>query len=202
MGLFSWVMKGFGIEKKKEDNRRPISHVPSAVVTPEVPQASVESGAFDLRNFSAPTLFADGFSQPQSQLFGQSQSGGKSLSVTSPHTYQDIQMLIENLQRGNPCIISLEALDPTDAQRKLDFLSGALYSLGGSIKTLQPNLYAITPSGMGINGVPQTQPQQQVQQPQQQQMQMQQPQFVSNYGAPAGNYPNGGGNGFGGGSRY
>jgi len=156
MGIFNWVLKGVGIEKQPENDRRSVANVASAAVDMETEQNNLYQNPnlkteqkFDMRNFTSPTLFNEG-QQNYTQNYGVS-GLGKNLVVTSPNSYTDIQMLIESLQKGQPCIINLEGLDSTDAQRKLDFLAGAIYSMGGSIKTLQPNMYILTPNGMGIS---------------------------------------------------
>ena len=43
-----------------------------------------------------------------------------------------------------------EASSEDEAQRMLDFASGAVYALGGCIQQVAPNIFLLTPEGLGI----------------------------------------------------
>ena len=74
------------------------------------------------------------------------------VTIYSPKTYADVQDMIDNLRRGESIIVNLEGIESESAQRILDFLSGASYALGGSMRRVKEmnSTFLITPQGTGI----------------------------------------------------
>lgn len=72
------------------------------------------------------------------------------VSVIKPKSYQDIQLLIDSLKQKEGFIVDFEDTEFKLAQRMLDFLSGAIYSLEGSIDILKNKMYILLPKGLNI----------------------------------------------------
>lgn len=70
--------------------------------------------------------------------------------VMSPRNFDDIQTLITNLAGGQSVICKLDGVSNADAQRMLDFMSGAAFALGGSMQRIETNMYLVTTKGVGI----------------------------------------------------
>ncbi len=70
--------------------------------------------------------------------------------ICKPQTFKDVQGLIDNLRRKEPLIFNLEGISNESAQRILDFMSGASYALGGSMKRIKEYLFLVTPEGVSI----------------------------------------------------
>ncbi len=70
--------------------------------------------------------------------------------VYEPRTPSDVQQLIDYLKRKEPAIINLDSVDEESAQRILDFFSGAVYALNGSIHRISGNIFLLTPEGVVI----------------------------------------------------
>lgn len=101
------------------------------------------------------TPFASGSTQFMNGGFGASALGGsmhgnRNILVVTPSSNNEVTEVMTNLRNGDACIVCLEGLDVTDAQRRLDFLSGAICAMGGSIKKLNANTYILTPTGIGV----------------------------------------------------
>ncbi|MCM1367732.1 MAG: cell division protein SepF [Roseburia sp.] len=70
----------------------------------------------------------------------------------SPRTSADVERLIDYLRRHEPAIIDLDPIaESPDAQRILDFTSGAVYALGGRIISIKRNLFLIVPEGIDVS---------------------------------------------------
>lgn len=64
--------------------------------------------------------------------------------IYRPQNSADVEKLIDYLKRGEAAIIDLDPIcDSPDAQRVLDFTSGAVYALGGKIAAIKPNVFLI-----------------------------------------------------------
>ena len=74
------------------------------------------------------------------------------VNLYTPKSYADVQSMIDILRRNESVIVNLEGIESSSAQRILDFLSGAAYALGGSMRRVDEKRlnFLITPQGMGI----------------------------------------------------
>lgn len=70
--------------------------------------------------------------------------------VYEPTNYNDVQTLIDYLKRKEPAIINLDGVEPATAQRVLDFTSGAIYALNGSVLRISGNIFLLSPEGVGV----------------------------------------------------
>lgn len=70
----------------------------------------------------------------------------------SPRTSTDVERLIDYLRRREPAIVDLDPIaESPDAQRILDFTSGAVYAINGRIITIKRNLFLIVPEGIDVS---------------------------------------------------
>ncbi len=84
---------------------------------------------------------------------GSSNSGSKmKMIVYQPMTYDDTQNIIDNLKNKKPIIVNLESLETDIAQRILDFMSGAVYSLDGNIHKISKGIFILAPANVDISG--------------------------------------------------
>lgn len=74
------------------------------------------------------------------------------VTITTPKSFADVQEMIDHLRRGEAVILDLEGVEEESAQRILDFLSGAAYGLGGSMRRVKESqtTFLVTPQGTGI----------------------------------------------------
>ena len=93
--------------------------------------------------FGAPNAFG-------ASALGGSSYGNRNILVVTPSSNAEVTEVVTNLRNGDACIVCLEGLDVTDAQRRLDFLSGVICAMNGSIKRLNANTYILTPTGIGV----------------------------------------------------
>jgi len=147
MGLFNFFMKGVGFSDKDNGKKKKQSKAENSIVPEQ--NTSNRYSNFDkgLANTFA-TQSVDSTSIDLSSMpFGTS---GKNVLIYAPKGDKDLQLLIECLRRQESCIVNLGAMDNTTAEKVLDFLSGAVYALRGTIKRLQGDLFLLTPEGVNI----------------------------------------------------
>ena len=72
--------------------------------------------------------------------------------VYEPQTPEDVQFLIDYLKQREPAVVNLNNIEPAAAQRILDFVSGAIYALSGSVHRIERsgNIFLLSPEGVGI----------------------------------------------------
>ena len=90
-----------------------------------------------------PTLKQDNFISPRTY---------QNILLYSPRSAADVEALIDFLRRREPAIVNLDPIcDSPDAQRVLDFTSGAVYALGGAIEEIGGNRFLVVPDGIEIS---------------------------------------------------
>jgi cell division inhibitor SepF len=72
--------------------------------------------------------------------------------VFQPQSFEDTQTLIDSLKGNRPVIVNLENLNVDAAQRVLDFVSGAIYALDGSVRKISKGIFLMAPAGVDISG--------------------------------------------------
>jgi FtsZ-interacting cell division protein YlmF len=82
----------------------------------------------------------------------QSAAAGMRMVVYQPQSYDDTQRIIDDLKSGRPVIANLEDLNVDIAQRVLDFLSGAVYGVDGSIRKISRGIFLLAPPHVDISG--------------------------------------------------
>ncbi len=138
MGFFNWVMKGMGFKGEEKEKE-------SAETTQKY--SNFDNGlaeSFSTQEFKNVGEISSQFSNLPNGL------GGKNLVIYAPKDNNDIKLLVECLRRREACIVNLAKLKPSDADKILQFISGAVYALKGSIKRLQGDLFLMVPEGINI----------------------------------------------------
>lgn len=72
--------------------------------------------------------------------------------ITEPRSYDDVRVIIDGLRKRQAIIIDLSKVSDKDSQRILDFLSGAIYALGGAQQRINDHMFLFTPEGVMIQG--------------------------------------------------
>lgn len=76
--------------------------------------------------------------------------GSKNVVFFYPKSYDEVNKLIDYLKQGESVMLNLDNISDGEAQRMLDFASGAVYALNGSIQRVSGNIFLLTPEGLNI----------------------------------------------------
>ena len=140
MGFFDWVMRGLGFDdkNKKEKKSNTAANGDDKYSNFNLHErVEGETGAMS----SLPTSanFNSFGLQPESNII-----------MVEPTTHKEIQQVIDYLKQGQSIAVNLEGIADEDRMRILDFLSGAIYGLNGSILRWHGDLFLLTPEGHKI----------------------------------------------------
>lgn len=72
------------------------------------------------------------------------------LIVVEPKDFNECPKLVDSIKNNRPVILNLEALDIEMARRIFDFLSGAVYALGGCMRKVANNIFVIAPENVDV----------------------------------------------------
>lgn len=71
--------------------------------------------------------------------------------LIQPSNYDDIQPIADRYRGGLVTIMNLRIMSVADARRSLDFFSGVVYALQGSIRGLRSGVFLLVPVGARID---------------------------------------------------
>ncbi len=75
----------------------------------------------------------------------------QNIVLYAPRNAVDVERLIDYMRRREPAIVDLDPIaDTEDAQRVLDFTSGAVYALNGRIIEIKSNMFLVVPEGIDV----------------------------------------------------
>lgn len=71
--------------------------------------------------------------------------------MAKPEEYVSVTEIAKNICDGNVVIVNCEDTDDKVARRVIDFLSGCIFALNGSIKKAANNVFIIAPKDVGVD---------------------------------------------------
>ncbi|MCH5272146.1 MAG: cell division protein SepF [Lachnospiraceae bacterium] len=74
------------------------------------------------------------------------------VSIMKPTRFDDSQDICDMLVNERATVVNLEGIDLVLAQRIMDFISGAVYSLNGKIHQISNLIFIISPENVDISG--------------------------------------------------
>lgn len=146
------------IQRQKEKNEKAKKNIaPEEEPEPQVVRSVISETSFS--NEQPGVQGVDGGYNTQSyggydnQSYGQAPMntyGNKNIVFFYPKSYGEVKQLIDYLKQGESVMLNLDGVNDDEAQRMLDFSSGAVYAVNGSIKRVAGNIFLLTPEGLGI----------------------------------------------------
>ena len=148
MGIYNKFLDFIGIEEaedKQQDNNDLFEEdvVPEKEASPRRrPLLEPESK----KSAREPRLQGGGETVPMPNL------AAMKMIFYHPVSYEDAQNIIDNLKARKPVIVNMEELDVAAAQRILDFISGAIYALNGTIAKISRGIFVVAPTNYDVIG--------------------------------------------------
>lgn len=72
--------------------------------------------------------------------------------IIKPDKFEQAQNICTELKNKKPVIIDFKNMDKLNAQRLIDFISGAILALDGEIRKIDNNIFFIAPDNFDITG--------------------------------------------------
>jgi cell division inhibitor SepF len=78
--------------------------------------------------------------------------GGRSmrLVVAEPRSFDEVQPIADQIKERRPVVINLESVDKETGQKFLNFLSGTIYALDGSMQRVSTSIFLFAPANVEI----------------------------------------------------
>ena len=80
------------------------------------------------------------------------QSQQARIVVLKPKCFNNSTAVADELRRRRPVIVDVGALDPDEARRVIDFISGTVYGIDGNMQKITSGIFVATPNHVDIMG--------------------------------------------------
>ena len=78
-------------------------------------------------------------------------TGGKMI-LLEPRAYSESQQIADHLKNRNSVVVNLKRVTSDQAKRIIDFLSGCIYAIGGTMKKVGVGIYLCAPKNVNVQG--------------------------------------------------
>ena len=137
MGFGDWLMKGLGFDSKKKER--------TTVVEEPVDDKYADFNMHIKQETTTDIPVRNSF---QNDTFNMGMRDN--LIIYAPSTMKEIQNAVDCLRQNQSVMLDLEKIGDEDRTRVLDFISGAIYGLNGSIHRFKDDSFILTPEGKKI----------------------------------------------------
>ena len=77
---------------------------------------------------------------------------GNKMILFEPKSYSESQMIADHLKNRNSVVVNLKRVTAYQAKRIIDFLSGCIYAIGGTMQKIGVGIYLCAPKNVNVQG--------------------------------------------------
>ena len=77
---------------------------------------------------------------------------GSKMILLEPRAYSESQQIADHLKNRNSVVVNLKRDTSDQAKRIIDFLSGCIYAIGGTMQKIGVGIYLCTPKNVNVQG--------------------------------------------------
>ena len=79
-------------------------------------------------------------------------SNGGKMILLEPRAYSESQQIADHLKKRNSVVVNLKRVTSDQAKRIIDFLSGCIYAIGGTMQKVGVGIYLCAPKNVKVDG--------------------------------------------------
>ena len=77
---------------------------------------------------------------------------GNKMILLEPRAYSESQQIADYLKKRNSVVVNLKRVTSDQAKRIIDFLSGCIYAIGGTMQKVGVGIYLCAPNNIAVQG--------------------------------------------------
>lgn len=81
-----------------------------------------------------------------------SKSSSSKVILLEPHSYAEATDIADHLKSRRSVVVNLQRIDKEQGRQIIDFLSGAVYAMGGDIQKIGLDIFLCTPDNVEVSG--------------------------------------------------
>lgn len=77
---------------------------------------------------------------------------GNKMILLEPRAYSESQQIADHLKKRDSVVVNLKRVTSDQAKRIIDFLSGCIYAIGGTMQKVGVGIYLCAPKNVNVQG--------------------------------------------------
>lgn len=92
------------------------------------------------------------YSVSREEAVTNSEVGSNKMILFEPRAYSESTQITDYLKKRNTVVVNLKRVTPDQAKRIVDFLTGSLYAMNGSLQKLGGGIFLCAPNNVNVEG--------------------------------------------------
>ena len=92
------------------------------------------------------------YSVSKKEMKNEELKGGNKMILVEPRAYSESQQIADYLKNRNSVVVNLKRVTSDQAKRIIDFLSGCVYAIGGTMQKIGVGIYLCAPRNVNVQG--------------------------------------------------
>ncbi len=92
------------------------------------------------------------YSMSETDAVKEAEKSGNKMILIEPRAYSESQQIADHLKNRNSVVVNLKRVTSDQAKRIIDFLSGVIYAIGGTMQKIGVGIYLVTPKNVNVQG--------------------------------------------------
>ncbi len=88
----------------------------------------------------------------EADAIAEADKSGNKMILLEPRAYSESQAIADHLKNRNSVVVNLKRVTSDQAKRIIDFLSGCIYAIGGTMQKIGVGIYLCTPKNVNVQG--------------------------------------------------
>ena len=88
----------------------------------------------------------------EDEAMNDADKSGNKMILLEPRAYSESQQIADYLKNRNSVVVNLKRVTAPQAKRIIDFLSGCIYAIGGTMQKIGVGIYLCTPNNVNVQG--------------------------------------------------
>ncbi len=94
----------------------------------------------------------DFYSENKDEAVEEAGITGNKVILLEPRAYSESQQIADYLKKRNSVVVNLKRVTSDQAKRIIDFLSGCIYAISGSMQKIGVGIYLCAPKNVNVQG--------------------------------------------------
>ena len=92
------------------------------------------------------------YSMSENDAMKEAEKSGNKMILVEPRAYSESQQIADHLKNRNSVVVNLKRVTSDQAKRVIDFLSGVIYAIGGTMQKIGVGIYLCAPKNVNVQG--------------------------------------------------
>lgn len=112
--------------------------------------------AFSIKDIFTKDEYDENFNGTEDEFYEQEstpiENSNNKMILLEPRAYSESQQIADHLKNRNSVVVNLKRVTSDQAKRIIDFLSGCIYAIGGTMQKIGVGIYLCTPKNVNVQG--------------------------------------------------